>query len=188
PQLVCAVATSLPEGAPTERVLAEAEELTRIRGVELLEAGTVAGRPARFTTSELLRVEQRALELALAGRNAGAPGPDRKLLARMLMQSGTELSDEQRLLVHRASTSPDRAVCVVGAAGSGKTTALRAVADACRETGIPVVGAAPSGRAADELTTGAGIAARTMHRLLLDARADGGLPRGCLMVVDEAAM
>ena len=53
---------------------------------------------------------------------------------------------------------------------------------------MPVLGAAPSGRAADELTAGAGIATRTMHRLLLDAQAEGGLPHGCVLVVDEAGM
>ena len=92
------------------------------------------------------------------------------------------------MLVHEASTRPDRVVCVVGAAGAGKTTALRLLADAHRESGVPVLGAAPSGRAADELAAGAGIATRTMHRLLLDAQADGGLPHGCVLVVDEAGM
>jgi conjugative relaxase-like TrwC/TraI family protein len=72
--------------------------------------------------------------------------------------------------------------------GSGKTSALRVLADACRECDIAVLGAAPSGRAADELTTGAGIQSRTLHRLLLDAEREGGLPRRSLVVVDEAGM
>jgi hypothetical protein len=186
PELVCAVATSLRDGAPVERVLAEADALSRFPGVELLESGEVPGRPARFSTSELLQLKQRALEVALAGRDVEAPTPDRALLARALMQSGAELSGEQRMLVHEASTRRDRVVCVVGAAGAGKTTALRLLAEACHESSVPVLGAAPSGRAADELDAGAGIASRTMHRLLLDANADGGLPEGCLLIIDEA--
>ncbi len=53
---------------------------------------------------------------------------------------------------------------------------------------MPVLGAAPSGRAADELATATEIASSTIHRLLLDARRDGGLPRGCVVVIDEAGM
>jgi ATP-dependent exoDNAse (exonuclease V) alpha subunit len=171
-----------------EQVLAEAEALARFPGIELLEPGEVPGRPARFSTCELLRAERDALELALGGRDVGAPSPERRLLALALMQSGTVLSGEQRMLVHEASTRPDRVVCVVGAAGAGKTTALRLLAEACHESNVPVLGASPSGRAADELTAGAGIASRTLHRLLLDAHADRGLPRGCVVVVDEAGM
>jgi conjugative relaxase-like TrwC/TraI family protein len=188
PELIHAVATSLRDGAPAERVLAEAEELSRAPGLQLVESGEVPGRPARFTTRELLQAERDALELALAGQGVGAPIADRKLVARMLMESAEGLSGEQRMLVREASTRPDRVVCVVGAAGAGKTTALRLLADAHRESSDPVLGAAPSGRAADELATGAGLEARTLHRLLLDVRADGGLPRGCVLIIDEAGM
>jgi conjugative relaxase-like TrwC/TraI family protein len=188
PELVREVATSLRDGAPAERVLAEAEELSQLAGLELVEPGEVPGRPARFTTRELLQVERDALELAIAGHGIGAPVADRKLVARMLMESAGGLSGEQRMLVHQVSTRPDRVVCVVGVAGAGKTTALRVLAEAHRESGVPVLGAAPSGRAADELAAGAGIEARTLHRLLLDGRAEGGLPHGCVLVVDEAGM
>jgi conjugative relaxase-like TrwC/TraI family protein len=188
PELVRGVATSLPGGAPVERVLAEAEALSRLTGVDLLEPDAIPGRPARFTTRELLEIERDTLELALTGRDVGPPTADRKLLARMLMESAGGLSSEQRILVQEASSRPDRVVCVVGAAGAGKTTALRLLAHAYAESGVPVLGAAPSGRAADELAAGAGISTRTLHRLLLDAQTAGGRPRGCLLVVDEAGM
>jgi ATP-dependent exoDNAse (exonuclease V) alpha subunit len=77
---------------------------------------------------------------------------------------------------------------VVGAAGAGKTSALAVLHDAFGQTGVPVVGAAPSGRAADELQTATGIPSSTLHRLLLDTARDGGLPHGCVLVVDEAGM
>ncbi|HZT85687.1 MAG TPA: MobF family relaxase [Gaiellaceae bacterium] len=73
PELVQAVAGSLPEGASVEEVLELAEGLSRFPGVELVEPGELPGRPARFTTGELLAVEREALELARAGRDAGAP-------------------------------------------------------------------------------------------------------------------
>ena len=186
PELVRAVAGSAPSGASVDEVLEAAEELSRFPGVELIEPGDTPGRPARFTTRELVAVEREALALALAGRDADAPRPDRKLLLRTLIRADG-LTNEQRHLVHDASLSRDRVVCVVGVAGAGKTTALRALSDAHRDSNVVVLGAAPSGRAADELQAATGIPSRTMHRLLLDG-CEQELPRGCVLVVDEAGM
>jgi conjugative relaxase-like TrwC/TraI family protein len=186
PELVCAVAASLRNGASVERILAETAELASLPGIERV-ADEVPGRPARFTTADLLQLEQAALRLALTCREVETPSVDNKHLAATLMQS-RELSGEQRMLVHEASMRRDRVVCVVGAAGTGKTTALRVLADAYRRNGVPVLGAAPSGRAADELANTTGAESTTLHRLLLDASAQGGLPRGCVLVVDEAGM
>jgi conjugative relaxase-like TrwC/TraI family protein len=188
PELVRAVAGSLPGGGRVDEVLELADELSHFSRVELIEAQNVPGRPARFTTRELLQVEREAVELALAGRNVPVPAPERGPLAEALMSTGHDLSGEQRMLVHEAACRSDRAVCVVGVAGSGKTLALRAFADAYRDIDVEVLGAAPSGRAADELQNATGIESRTLHRLLLDAHRDGGLPHGCVFVVDEAGM
>ncbi len=186
PELVQAVAGSLPQGASVEQVEEFAETLSRVASIELVDAGTV-GRPARFTTRELLEIEREALQVALDGRDVGAPCPDKRVLLRTLLHSRM-LSGEQRDLVREASQCDDRVVCAVGVAGAGKTSALRLLHDAYRESGIPVLGAAPSGRAADELTCATGIRSSTLHRLLLDAQRDGGLPHRCLLVVDEAGM
>src|SRR6266511_1618783 len=187
PELVRAVAGSLRQGATVDEVVVTADQLSRFPGIELVESQDAPGRPARFTTRELLALEREAVELAVAGRGSDAPQPDRKTLLRSLLQA-RELTNEQRRLVLDASSSPDRVVCVVGAAGAGKTTALRALADAHRQRELTVVGAAPSGRAADELAQATGIPSRTLHRLLLEAHREGGLPRGCVLVVDEAGM
>ena len=188
PELVQVVAGALPSGAGVDEVLELADELSRFPCVELIEAQEAPGQPARFTTRELLAVEREAVELALAGRNVAVPAPERRPLAEALMSTGYELTGEQRMLVHEAVCRSDRVVCVVGVAGSGKTLALRVLANAYRGIDATVVGAAPSGRAADELQSATGIPSRTMHRLLLDAQRDGGLPRGCVLVVDEAGM
>jgi conjugative relaxase-like TrwC/TraI family protein len=187
PELVRAVAGSLPEGASADEVLEAAEQLSRFPGVELVEQGDIPGRPTRFTTRELLELEREAVELALRGRDTGAPRPDRETLLRTLVHEQT-LTNEQRQLVLDASDSCDRIVCVLGVAGAGKTSALRVLADAHREHEITVLGAAPSGRAADELESTTGIPSRTLHRLLLDANGEGGLPHRCVLVVDEAGM
>jgi conjugative relaxase-like TrwC/TraI family protein len=188
PELVQAVAGSLPRGGTVDKVLELANELSRFPGVEIVEDGETPGRPARFTTRELLAVEQEAVELALAGRDVPVPLPERRPLAEALMLTGHDLTGEQRMLVHQAATLPDRVVCVVGVAGSGKTLALRALADAYQGIDATVLGAAPSARAADELQTATGIPSCTLHRLLLDAQWEGGLPRGCVLMVDEAGM
>ncbi len=188
PELVREVAGSLPHGGTVDDVLEIADELSHFPGVELVEAQAVPGRPARFTTRELLNVEREAIELALTGRNVAVPAPERRPLAEALMTTGHDLSAEQRMLVHDAACRSDRIVCVVGIAGSGKTLALRALADAYRGIEVEVLGAAPSGRAADELQIATGIESRTLHRLLLDAERGGGLPRRCVLVVDEAGM
>lgn len=188
PELVREVAGALPAGGSVEDVLELAEQLMRFPGLELVEAQEVPGRPARFTTRELLAVERDAIEVALAGCNAAVPAPERRRLAEALMQSHHDLSGEQRRLVHEAVCRSDRVVCVVGVAGSGKTLALRAFADVYRGVDATLLGAAPSGRAADELQTATGIPSRTLHRLLLDAYSDGGLPHQCVLVVDEAGM
>jgi conjugative relaxase-like TrwC/TraI family protein len=188
PELVQAVAGSLPAGARLREVLEIADELSRFPGVELIDEANAPGRPARFTTRELLAVEREAVELALAGRGIGVPIPDRIPLVERLMTGGPELTGEQRMLVVEAACRSDRVVCVVGVAGSGKTLALGALADSYRGIDAAVLGAAPSGRATDELERATGIRSQTIHRLLLDAHRDGGLPRGCLVVVDEAGM
>ncbi|MBA3330671.1 MAG: relaxase domain-containing protein [Actinobacteria bacterium] len=180
PELVCAVAGNVQDGAAVDAVLEAADELAGFPGVELLEAERAPGRPARLTTRELLEVEREALELAIAGRAADAP--------QLTTHVDPALLDEQQALVRAACTRPDRIVCVLGVAGSGKTTALRALGELCREDGVPVLGAAPSGRAADELAAATGITTSTLHRLLLDASRHGGLPERCLLVVDEAGM
>ncbi|MDQ3090212.1 MAG: relaxase domain-containing protein [Actinomycetota bacterium] len=185
PELVCAVAGAVRPGASVDDVVGAAEQLATFPGVELIEPEHAPGRPARFTTRELLDVEREALEIALAGRDVGAL---RAAPGGVPIKERAGLTNEQRALVREACMSRDRVVCAVGVAGSGKTTALRVLGAAYRQAGIPVFGAAPSGRAADELATATGIRSTTMHRLLLDAEREGGLPRGCVLVVDEAGM
>jgi ATP-dependent exoDNAse (exonuclease V) alpha subunit len=90
-------------------------------------------------------------------------------------------------MVRTVAASPDRVVCVVGLAGAGKTTATHALAEAFAAAGVPVLGAAPSGVAAERLQDETGIPATTLHRLLAES-SRGGLPRGCVLVVDEAGM
>ena len=188
PEIVRAVAGASRDGASVEAVLAEVERIAR--GPEVLQVGDDAtpGRPARFTTASLLDLEHEALGVGLGGREAEAPCAGIAHVMSALADAPVRLSEEQRTLVATGALSPDRVVCVVGVAGAGKTTALRVLGDALERSGVPVLGAAPSGRAADELREATEIPARTLHSLLGEARRSGGLPRGCVLVIDEAGM
>ena len=85
-------------------------------------------------------------------------------------------------------------VLVVGPAGTGKTTALRPAVEHLRATGRAVFGVAPSATGAEVLSEETGVAADTIHKLLIehtlnrppDHRYD--LPVGATVIVDEAGM
>ena len=87
----------------------------------------------------------------------------------------TKNSTEAYLLSHFAHLSPEQQAAVtgltqnqslavlVGRAGSGKTTTLKAVSDIYKDAGHPVIGASLSAMAADNLGREAGIQSATLH-------------------------
>jgi conjugative relaxase-like TrwC/TraI family protein len=184
---VMAWAQAQTQGAPTERVLSLVERFLRMEQVAPIAAATV-GRPGAFSTAELLRDERVALELAAHGRTVSVPTVSAAKVEEVAREREPALGGAQVAMVHAATASPDRVVCVVGHAGAGKTTALAALADAYQRDGRLVIGAASSGVAAANLAAETGIPAGTLHRLLAETRERGGLPRGSVLVVDEAAM
>jgi conjugative relaxase-like TrwC/TraI family protein len=178
PDLVIAWSAAHAQGASAKRVRTLAARLARAEGVETLGEDAQPGRPARYSTTELIAAERRALALVERGFAVGAPTvPAEGFLA------SPSLSADQREMLQAVAASPDRIVCVVGLAGAGKTTATRTLADAFRAAGAPVVGGAPSGVAAEKLQDETGIPSTTLHRLLQTE-----LPDRCLLVVDEAGM
>ncbi|MGA3221559.1 MAG: AAA family ATPase, partial [Acidimicrobiales bacterium] len=103
---------------------------------------------------------------------------------------GAPLSDEQRSAVLGICTSGRGAELTVGVAGAGKTTMLRAVAEAFERSGHQVLGTATSGQAARNLGSEAGIAeSRTLASLLW--RLDHGrlaFNENTVVVLDEVGM
>jgi len=188
PEVVMAWAAAHVSGASADRVRALAGRLTRTDGVELVGERPSPGRPARYSTAELVAVERATLALVERGRDAGAPSITERRLDEIERGDRIALSDEQETMLREVATSPSRVVCVVGLAGAGKTTATHAVAQVFEQAGIHVMGAAPSGVAAEKLQDETGILATTLHRLLIEARRDGGLVPGSVLVVDEAGM
>lgn len=187
PEVVMAWSQAHTQGAPAQHVRLLAARLTATDGVERVGERPSPGRPARYSTAALILIEREALALVERGRDADAPAISEPELDEIERADRFVLSPEQERMVRDVATGRSRVVCVVGLAGAGKTTATHAVAQVFAHAGIEVLGAAPSGVAAEKLQDETGIPSTTLHRLLETAHADG-LPLGSVLVVDEAAM
>jgi conjugative relaxase-like TrwC/TraI family protein len=188
PELVMAWAEAHVQGVQAERLRRICARFLALDEVERVGQEPQPGRPGFYSTSELLEVERAALALVARSRGVSAPAATPEAVEAVTTTQGFRLDRDQEAMVRAAAASRDRVVCVVGRAGAGKTTALHALARALEAGGVPVLGAAPSGAAAEKLRDEAGLASTTLHRLLIDAEREGGLPHGCALVVDEAAM
>src|SRR5262249_2119653 len=146
PELAMAWAEALPQGATVPRIRRLCERFVAIDGVAHVGDAPAPGRPARYSTSELIQFEHAALELVDRGAGSDAPALDGDAVESSLPERMRDrLSSEQYAMVREVAASRDRVVCVVGVAGAGKTTAAHALATAFTSSGTDVVGAAPSG-------------------------------------------
>ncbi len=139
-----------------------------------------------LTTPEILAQEERLI--AWAARRLAAPGHD---VAVAVAEDTVPLCGPQLEVAAAAAGTRE---LVVGAAGTGKTSAVSPAVEALRADGRAVFGVAPSAGAAEVLAVDAGLAADTLDKLLVEHRLDRppdhryDLPVGSTVVVDEAAM
>jgi Ti-type conjugative transfer relaxase TraA len=167
-----------------EQAQAKLEDLKQ-RG-ELVELRDNEGGPNRWTTREMLTIEQRIANTAeRMALEKSHPVSQASLDAAIARKS---LSDDQKqALMH--ITGPERVAVVQGVAGAGKSYMLDAARDAWERDGYTVVGAALAGKAAEGLQESSGIESSTIHSLV--ARLDGGhisLDSKTVVVLDEAGM
>src|SRR5262249_48184679 len=113
PEAVMAWAQAHRSGATVERVRRLASRLTRTDGAEVVGEPPSPGRPARYSTTELVDVERAALALVERGRDAEAPAISEQRLNEIERADKLALSDEQESMVREAATSLSRVVCVV---------------------------------------------------------------------------
>jgi hypothetical protein len=105
------------------------------------------------------------------------------------LERAAHLTLEQREAV-RLATRSDGVSIIEAGAGTGKTTLARALVDAAQQSGLRVVGLAPSWVAADELSRSTGVPAAAIAKW----RHDSGmgmahsLDASTVIVVDEAGM
>ncbi|GAB3811688.1 hypothetical protein GCM10028820_03340 [Tessaracoccus terricola] len=150
---------------------------------------SVAG-SRQYTSARIVAAEQRIVELAdrYDGHHVGEVEVPLALLASTA--NGVTLNQGQRDLVGRMAASGARVQLALAPAGSGKTTALRVLADAWREGGGQVLGLAPSAVAAGLLREQTGDA-DTVAKLVWDLdhnRPGHRIGPETLVVVDEAGM
>lgn len=141
----------------------------------------------RYTTTELLTIEQRIVARAEAGIGAGQWTATEAEVDEAVAHSPT-LTEGQRVMVHQFATSGNAIDIGVGAAGTGKTTVMAIVHELAAQAGTPVVGAALAARTAAGFEAATGIRSATITRFLGEAKATGGLPTGVVVIVDEAGM
>ena len=130
--------------------------------------------PAVYATVEVLDAETRLLE---ASRSLDGPAVDPAVAEQALQAEvrgeGPPLSGDQRDAVRAVVTSPRVVDVLVGAAGTGKTAAMRGVRAAWEAQFGPgsVVGLASSAAAADVLADAVGIPTENNAKWLTDASA-----------------
>jgi conjugative relaxase-like TrwC/TraI family protein len=173
--------------------ITEPATLLRADGRSVYE---VAG-SATYTSERVLAAEQRILTAGelTNGWRVGVDVPGSVFIR--LREDLIELSVDQQDLVRELATSGRRVQLALAAAGSGKTTAMLALARVCDAAGGDVVGLAPSAAAAAELGRATGLATDTLAKLVhtVHQMPEGEWPSWMrevgprtLLVVDEAGM
>ncbi len=152
---------------------------------------------ARFTSRRILDDEAKVLPVAsLRGGRVVSEARVGIALAEVAA-NGRALDPSQAAMVGELATSGRRLQVALAPAGSGKTTALRVLAEAWRDSGGTVVGLAPSAAAADQLRDAINDTSDTLAKLTHSLTSDRGdeLPwwvqsigPKSLVVIDEAGM
>lgn len=191
--VVRAVAERLPAGAVPD-VAALERFVDDVLGSGQVVGSDVTDRPvgadeAPLSTRAMLAVERSVLDRAAARAAQRSTYLPYGFGHAAVEEHSSRLSPAQRNMVLRLTSSGCKLDVVVGAAGSGKTSALAVAASVWSRAGLIPFGAAISARAAAELEAGAGMPTTTIAQLLLDAeRGATGLDRHHVLVIDEAAM
>ncbi|WP_072691391.1 MobF family relaxase [Rhodococcus marinonascens] len=172
--------------------LGEPGELRRRDGSSVY---TTAGTQL-YTSEAVLAAEQRIVGACVRtdGRRASALDVDLALLEQAA--NNFELNTGQTVLVREMATSGARVQLALAPAGTGKTTAMAALARAWENSGGNVIGLAPTAAAADALRTDLGAATDTMGKLIHTLTEQPfrkpdwfhQIGAGTLVVVDEAGM
>ncbi|KAA1184443.1 Ti-type conjugative transfer relaxase TraA [Rhizobium tropici] len=167
------------------RVLQSPEALRLER--ERIAFATGARVPAKYTTRELIRLEAEMANRAIWLSRRSSHGV-RDAVIEATLTRHSRLSEEQKTAIEHVA-GPERIAAVIGRAGAGKTTMMKAAREAWELAGYRVVGGALAGKAAEGLEKEAGISSRTLSswelrwkegRNQLDART--------VFVLDEAGM
>lgn len=194
--VVRALASAYPNGATVALLEAHADAILRHNDVvKVIDSTTQALRSdsgrtvtrvdtARYSTKELMALERRLVDAALARMGGGTAVVPTGTVDAAIDRRPT-LAMEQVAMVEELTTGGDGVAVVVAPAGAGKTFALAAAVDGWQSAGVTVHGAALSARAAAELEASTGIASTTLARLVIDLET---IRPGDVVIIDEFGM
>ena len=176
------LASATPSGARVADVRAQATRFTERADIIPTQSGAM-------TTAELIGCERRLVAAAIERGGEGTPAVEWGTIEETIATADRALTDEQRQAVRAVLSNTDGVNVICALAGTGKTYTAGVLRACYERAGYTVIGAAPTGRAARELAEDAGIAARTLDRLLLEvAQNPEALPEGGVLIIDEAGM
>ena len=145
-----------------------------------------------FSSRPVIEREQGVIALGRSMARDGQKAIDRSLIDPVLAryrESGAKPMSFEQAEAASHLLSGGRLSVLVGAAGTGKSYSLEAVREIYESAGYRVMGAAPTGRAAEALSKSAAIDSSTIDRLLLDLGSGKvKLDEKCAIIVDEAGM
>ena len=141
-----------------------------------------------LTSADLVEHERALIELATGRASSGVAQLDESTVAAAIAAADRQLNAGQADAVRAVATSGNGVDVIEALAGTGKTYTAGVLRELYEQAGHTVLGVAPSGRAARELTDQAGITSRTLDSQLLAI--DGGrpLPERSVLIIDEAGM
>ncbi|WP_054313318.1 Ti-type conjugative transfer relaxase TraA [Mesorhizobium sp. 1M-11] len=167
------------------RVLRSAQILRLERAAVEFETGRKL--PDRYTTRPMIRLEAEMANRAIWLSEKATHGVGEKVL-RNVFARHDRLSDEQRAAIEHV-TKDGRIAAVVGRAGAGKTTMMKAARETWELAGYRVIGGTLAGKAAEGLQKEAGIESRTLASWeLYWKEGREALTGRTIMVIDEAGM
>lgn len=154
---------------------------------ERVDLTTGARIPQKFTTREMIRLESEMISRARYLAGARSPRVGEGVLAEVFTRHD-QLSAEQRNAIEHV-TGAERIAAVVGRAGAGKTTMMKAACEAWEAAGYRVIGGALAGKATEGLEREAGISACTLASWELQWTEGRNRPDAkTVFVLDEAGM
>jgi len=141
-----------------------------------------------LTSADLVACEHALISGAISRANSGVAQLAEPTVAATVGASGRSLTVDQAAAVRGVATSGNGIDVIEALAGTGKTYTAGVLREVYEQAGYTVLGVAPSGRAARELSEQAGVPSRTLDSRLLTIDHRHPLPDRCVVIFDEAAM